>query len=204
MKIKPVCPYSFGSNTYLLISGGHALAVDPSVSVDAIKKALFEENAVLDGILLTHGHFDHTVAVDTLRREIAVPLRMHESDAEMLSDGYKCGSYTLLGRDCVHSPAEELLRDGSVLTLGDELIKVIHTPGHSKGSVCYHCGDFLVTGDTLFADTIGRCDLWGGNESEMRRSLERLRAFDKTMRIFPGHGAPALLGDALDNAAYYI
>ncbi len=204
MKILPVCPYSFGANTYLLISDGHALAVDPSVSVDAIKAALSNEGVTLDGILLTHGHFDHTVAVDTLRSAFSVPLYIHEGDAEMLTDGYKSGSYTLLGRDCVHSPANELLRNGSVLTLGSQSITVIHTPGHSKGSVCYSCGDFLVTGDTLFADTIGRCDLWGGNEAEMRSSLEKLRALDKSLKIYPGHGAPAQLCDALDNAAYYI
>ena len=204
MKIIPVCPYSFGSNTYLLICDGHAFAVDPSVSVDALLTALTEQNAVLDGILLTHGHFDHTVSIDTLRKQVAVPLYIHENDAEMLSDGHKSAYYTFFGRDCVHSPAEQLLRDGSVLTLGSEQLQVIHTPGHSKGSVCYLADSFIVTGDTLFADTIGRCDLWGGNEAEMRLSLERLRELDADLEIYPGHGAPSKLGDALDNSAYYI
>ncbi|MBE6577081.1 MAG: MBL fold metallo-hydrolase [Ruminococcaceae bacterium] len=204
MRIVPVSPYSFGANTYLLISDGHALVIDPVVSVDATKKSLSNENAVLDGILLTHGHFDHTVSVDTLREAFSVPLYIHENDAEMLGDAHKSAYYTFFGRDCVHFPAEQLLHNGSVITLGDETVTVIHTPGHSKGSVCYHCGSFLVTGDTLFADTIGRCDLWGGNEGEMRNSLEKLRTLDKSLKIHPGHGAPALLGEALDNAAYYI
>ena len=204
MKIIPVCPYSFGSNTYVLISGTHAFAVDPSLSVDALLSVLDANGAKLEGILLTHGHFDHTVSVDTLRKQTAAPLYIHESDAEMLTDGHKSAYYTFFGRDCVHGKAERLLANGNVLTLGDEQIKVIHTPGHSKGSVCYLTDDFLVTGDTLFSDTVGRCDLWGGNEGELKHSLEVLRGFPSTLTIYPGHGAPAELGDALDNSAYYI
>lgn len=204
MRIIPICPYSFGSNTYLLVSGTHAFVVDPSVSVGAITAALLDEGAVLDGIILTHGHFDHTVSVDTLRDALSVPLYVHEGDAEMLADGHKSAYYTFFGKDLVHREAEVLLSDKSVLMLGDEQIRVIHTPGHSKGSVCYLCDTFMVTGDTLFADTIGRCDLWGSNESEMRSSLSLLRSYDPQLSIYPGHGAPSHLGDALDNAAYYI
>ncbi len=204
MKIVPVCPYSFGANTYLLIADGHAFVVDPSVTVGAITDALKEEGAVLDGILLTHGHFDHTVSVDTVRDALRVPLCIHKDDAEMLTDGHKSSYYTFFGRDCVHKEAEELLCDGSVIALGSEKITVVSTPGHSKGSVCYLCDGFMVTGDTLFADTIGRCDLWGGNENEMRSSLLKLRSYDKSLSIYPGHGAAATLGDALDNSAYFI
>ena len=202
--MKPVCPYSFGANTYLLIADGHAFCVDPAVSVEAVLSVLDSENAVLDGILLTHGHFDHTVSVDTLRNATSVPLYIHEGDAEMLADGHKSAFYTFFGRDCVHREAEILLSDKSVLMLGTEKISVFHTPGHSKGSVCYICDDFMLTGDTLFADSIGRCDLWGGNEAAIRESLAKLRTLDKDLKIYPGHGAPSRLGDALDNAAYYL
>ena len=86
MKIIPVCPYSFGSNTYLLLSGSEAIVVDPSVSVRAIDSLLEQNRAKLCGILLTHGHFDHTVAVDTLRDAHPVPLMMHSGDAPMMTD----------------------------------------------------------------------------------------------------------------------
>ena len=204
MKIEPVCPYSFGANTYLLISDSHAFVVDPAVSVDAILSSLAEEDAVLDGILLTHGHFDHTVALDTLRDRLSVPAYIHESDACMLTDGKLNAFYTFYGKECVHSPAEVTLEDGDIIGLGNEQIRVVHTPGHSGGSVCFDCGDFLVTGDTLFGESIGRCDLWSGSEELMRSSLERLRNFDKSLMIYPGHGAPSRLGDALDNAAYFL
>lgn len=204
MNIKTVCPYSFGANTYIIFSEHHALAVDPSASVEAIMSAVAEEGAVLEGILLTHGHFDHTVSLDTLRRATAVGAYIHESDAVMLTDGKKNAFYTFYGKECVHAPAEHTLTDGQVLNLGNEEIRVIHTPGHSGGSVCFDCGDFLVTGDTLFAESIGRCDLWSGSEALMQSSLELLRTLPPSLMIYPGHGAPSKLGSALDNAAYFF
>jgi glyoxylase-like metal-dependent hydrolase (beta-lactamase superfamily II) len=204
MIIKPICPYSFGANTYLLISGGHAFVVDPSTSVDALRSALDKENATLEGILLTHGHFDHTVAVDTLREALNIPLYVHKEDAEMLTNGKINGYYTFMGKECVHKAADKLFCDGDVLTLGNETIKVVGTPGHSKGSVCFLCDGFMVTGDTLFSNSIGRCDLWGGNEQQIKDSLIKLRSFDNGLTIYPGHGESALLGEALDNAEYYF
>ncbi len=204
MKIKAVCPYSFGANTYLIVSGSHAFVVDPAASVEAIMSAVADEGAVLDGILLTHGHFDHTVSVDTLRRATAAKAYIHEDDAVMLTDGKKNAFYTFYGKECVHAPAEHLLTDGEIIRLGDQEIRVIHTPGHSGGSVCFDCGDFLVTGDTLFAESIGRCDLWSGSEALIQSSLELLRTLSPSLTIYPGHGAPARLGDALDNAAYFF
>ena len=204
MEITTVCPYSFGANTYIIFSGGHALVVDPAVSVEKITKAVAERNAVLDGILLTHGHFDHTVALDTLRSATSVKAYIHKNDSIMLTDGRKNAYYDFYGKESLHSPAEHLIEDGDLITLGDKTLKVIHTPGHSGGSVCFLGDGFLVTGDTLFADSTGRTDLWSGDVTAMRASLERLRALPRTLKIYPGHGAPALVGDALDNSAYYL
>ena len=204
IRIKAVCPYSFGANTYLLISGSHAFAVDPAVSVEACLSALADEDATLDGILLTHGHYDHTIAIDTLRRATAAPAYIHEHDAVMLTDGKKNAYFDFFGKECVHGAAEHLLSNGDVLTLGDDKITVIHTPGHTGGSVCFLCGDFLVTGDTLFAESIGRCDLWSGSEYEIVASLNKLRSLPRALKIFAGHGGTSTLGDALDNAAYYL
>ena len=97
-----------------------------------------------------------------------------------------------------------MLQDGDKIALGEEKITVLHTPGHTKGSVCYDTGDALITGDTIFADSIGRCDLWGGRDDLMKESLELLRKYDKQIKILPGHGPAAVIGNALDNAAYFI
>ncbi len=208
MKILSVCPNSFAANTYILISDKKALIVDPSVSVSAVEKLLCAEDAVLCGILLTHGHFDHTISVDTLRNKLHIPLMMHSADATMLTDGKINGFYDFYGQECVHKPAQTLLSDDDTIPLGSESIKVINTPGHSPGSVCFLCPDtegkqFLITGDTLFANTIGRCDLWGGDEAAIIRSLASLRKLDPNITIYPGHGPSYVLGKALETALYY-
>ena len=204
MQIQPICPFSFGANTYLLISGTHALVVDPSTSVESILSAARNCGATLEGILLTHGHFDHVISLDTLRAATQIPAYIHENDAEMLTDGEKNASLVFFSSPRVWKNADQMLTDGSIIKLGDEQIRVIHTPGHTQGSVCYDCGDFLLTGDTLFSNSIGRCDLWGGDEALIAKSLTLLRTLPQSTTIYAGHGEPARLSDALDNAAYYL
>lgn len=202
MKVVPLCAQSFGANTYLLISGAHALVVDPAVSVEAILHAAKRENAYPEGILLTHGHFDHLLSLDTLRTALPIKAWIHSADAELLSDGRKNAFYSFFGKDRSFRPAEELLRDGQILTLGQETITVLHTPGHTPGSVCFLCGDSLLSGDTLFADSYGRCDLWGGSMEQLRSSLAALRTLPPTLTLYSGHGPQARLSHALDNVAY--
>lgn len=204
MQIRTVCPYSFGANTYIVYSGSQAFLVDPAVSVRAITSAVSEEGLFLKGILLTHGHFDHTVSADTVREALGIPLYVHERDAVMLTDGRKNAYYEFYGKECVHKPAERLLTDGDTVCIGDEKLTVLHTPGHSGGSVCYLADSFIITGDTLFAESVGRSDLWSGSGELLRASLEKLRLLSPDLKIYPGHGAPSTLGNALDNAAYYI
>ena len=208
MKIICICPSSFAANTYLLVSNGKAVVVDPSVSVNALERSLGEQNADLCGILLTHGHFDHTISVDTLRDKYSVPLMIHAADAPMLTDGKINGFYDFYGQECVRRPAQKLLQNNDLIMIGDESVRVISTPGHSPGSSCFLCpndnsSNFLITGDTLFSNTIGRCDLWGGSESVMIESLKLLRSLDGTMTIYPGHGPSHNLNAALESALYY-
>jgi glyoxylase-like metal-dependent hydrolase (beta-lactamase superfamily II) len=204
LKIVPIAPYSFGANTYAIISDGHAIVIDPSVTVNAIASAVADEGAVIDAVVLTHGHFDHIVSIDTMRDALGIDVYIHEADAEMLTDGSKNAFLTFFGRDRAYRPADKTLKDGDILKVGEAEIKVIHTPGHSKGSICLLGDDFIVTGDTLFSDTVGRSDLWGGNQAELAASLQRLRLLDRSIMIYAGHGAPERLGIALDNSAYYF
>ena len=209
MKIISVCPDSFAANTYLLVADRKAMVVDPSVSVSAIERVLVAENAELCGILLTHGHFDHTISVDTLRDKYPVPLYIHQEDAPMLTDGMINGFYDFYGKPSIHRCADKELRDGDEISLGNEFIRVISTPGHSPGSICLLCNgengrSFLLTGDTLFANNIGRCDLWRGSEEVIRQSLEKLGSLDGDMEIFAGHGPSNTLASALRLARYYI
>ncbi len=204
MKIINIAPEAWASNCYALISGTHALIVDPSASCDAIIGAVEKEGARIEGLLLTHGHFDHIMSLDTLRERTGAPAMIHELDDEMLSDGTKNAFFTFFGMDRRYKPAERLLRDGNEIELGDKKIRVIHTPGHTKGSSCFLAGDALITGDTLFADGYGRCDLFGGDIMKMRDSLKKLRELDPRLTIYSGHGKENTLGAALDNTAYLI
>ena len=203
MEIRNLYPGSWGSNCYLLVSDGHAAVVDPSADARTILNAVQAEGATLDCILLTHGHFDHITSVDSLRDATGAPLYIHKFDAEMLTDGRKNAFYTFFRMDKVYRPADRLLSDGDELTLGNERIRVIHTPGHSQGSVCYLCNDaLLLTGDTLFSDTYGRYDLWGGDGQTLFSTLSEMRGLPQELPIYPGHGGSVSLKTALDRLRY--
>ncbi len=205
MRVVPIASRSLGSNTYLIISGTHALVVDPSVSVAAIDEAADEAGVIIEGVLLTHGHYDHMLSMDALCRRPGIPSMIHAEDAVMLTNGKANAFYTFYGKERTFRPADRLLTDGEEITLGDEVIRVIHTPGHSRGSCCFLCGDDrLVTGDTVFAEGFGRYDLYGGDAELLKRSLSLLRTMNPRLRIYPGHGPRAFLGDALDTFAYFL
>ena len=198
MKVIPVCPGSAMANCYLIEHEGHALVVDPCVTVSAILNAAQAVSAQLDGILLTHGHFDHILTLDTLRDATGIPAYIHQADQILLPDGEKNAFALFFGQDRAFRSAEKSVTDGERIPLGQAYVEVIHTPGHTAGSVCYRAGDELLTGDTLFADSFGRYDLYSGDLNTLKGSLRRLAALDPTLTIFPGHGHSVPLGTACD------
>lgn len=203
MKIQNLYPGSWGSNCYLLECGSHAAIVDPSADANTIVNLLSQKGLTLDYILLTHGHFDHIVSIDTLREKTGAPVCIHEADLTMPEDAHKNAFYLFFRMDRKYRRPERALRDKEILLLGDEQIRVIHTPGHTAGCVSFLCNnEFLITGDTLFADSYGRCDLYSGNMSVLFQSLRDLRDLNQDLLIYPGHGESARLGDALDNVLY--
>ena len=204
MKIQNLYPGSWGSNCYLLTVDEHAAVVDPSANAAAIQNAAKIAGARIEMILLTHGHFDHIVSADALRDVTNAPLWMHAADAPMMTDAHKNGFYSFFRMDRVCRKAEQTFEDGDKLMLGDETIRVLHTPGHSPGSSCFLCNDeFLITGDTLFADGYGRYDLWGGDREVLFTSLQALRQLPQQLPIYAGHGNSDTLGAALDNVLYF-
>jgi len=208
LEIFNLFPGSWGSNCYILISEDHqrqrhAAVVDPSASAKGIVEFLNDQKATLEYIILTHGHFDHITSLDTLREATNAPALVHKDDAEMLTDGEKNAFKFFFGQERKWKAAEVLLSGGDRITLGDETLEVISTPGHSKGSICLLTKDFMITGDTLFADGYGRYDLHGGDPDKLVSSLKLLREYDPNLTIYAGHGAESKLGRALDNVLHY-
>lgn len=202
MEIYNLFPGSFGANCYLLINGNQAAVVDPSADADVILKKAAEKGATLQYILLTHGHFDHICSLDSLREKTGIPAYIHKNDADMPEDSHKNAFSIFFGQERTYRAPEKTLVEGDVLMLGKEIIRVLHTPGHTEGSVCYLCGEkILITGDTLFDRGFGRYDLYGGDPYKLRSSLSRLSSLDHSLIIYAGHGSSTDLGDAVQNCA---
>ena len=195
MRIYTLQVGEIGTNCYLAASdAGNAAIVDPGAEPERIAAALTQYSLTHALILLTHGHFDHIGAAEALRQWYHIPLYVHAADAELLSDPAKNGGKGLMGRE-VTAGCDHLLVDGDRIPLDELEFQVIHTPGHTKGSVCFAADGLLLTGDTLFCRGIGRTDLYGGSFPEIRRSLSRLATLEGDRRVFPGHG-PATTLDA--------
>jgi glyoxylase-like metal-dependent hydrolase (beta-lactamase superfamily II) len=170
--------------------------------VEQILNALREHDLVCLGIILTHGHFDHMLSLDALTDALPdTPVMIHASDAENLLDGEKNAFRTFFAYDRTFHRADKLLKEGDRLPLGEEYLTVVHTPGHTKGSICLLSSekDVLVSGDTLFAQGYGRYDLYGGDPTALFASLRRLSALrSDALTLAPGHGEMSSLSQALD------
>ena len=204
MKIEFLCYGVLMSNCWAIVEGGEALIVDAGANAEELEKALKAKGLEAKAVILTHGHFDHVWGMESTAKRLNVPVYIHEADADMPDDGEKNGYMMCYGRNIHLGRADKTLKDGDVIPFGGGEIKVIHTPGHSRGSVCYLAEDSLITGDTLFSNSVGRWDLYGGSVDELRSSLFALTLLDEDLTIYPGHGNTARLGDALGRAINLI
>ncbi|MDD6528138.1 MAG: MBL fold metallo-hydrolase [Oscillospiraceae bacterium] len=170
-----------------------ALAVDPGEYSQKLRDCLRESGIQkLEYILLTHGHFDHITGTNALQSDFGGKIVIHSSDEPYLSDENKSLSY-LLHEPFMPIKADIVVSDSDLLDFGSENIEVIHTPGHTPGSVCYKIGDYLFSGDTLFRLSAGRTDFPGGSDYEMIKSMKILKSISQNMKVYPGHDRPTEL-----------
>jgi glyoxylase-like metal-dependent hydrolase (beta-lactamase superfamily II) len=183
---------SYQTNCYIVWNdaGTSCAVIDPGFEPDIVLHRLSKLGLTLDAILLTHGHFDHVGAVESLVEATACRVWIRESDYTQVKNPMNDYLYPLHDRDfCEFSFCEE----GETIQAGGLQFSVIETPGHTWGSVCYLCEDAMFCGDTLFAGSCGRIDLPGSNRTAMMTTLTRLSEIEEDYRIFPGHGDSSTL-----------
>ena len=198
MKIEKFVLGSLGTNTYLIINEEtkEIAIVDPATCPDYLVSHIKSNEYVLKKILLTHGHFDHVMGMDGLVREFQVPVYLHMEEKELLEDPSLnlSGSF---GPSYSYHKATSLRGEEHVDVAGYDF-KVIHTPGHTKGGCCYYCEseNVLISGDTLFYQSVGRSDFPTGSMGTLIRSIkEKLFCLPEETQVYPGHGESTTIGE---------
>ncbi len=184
----------YQANCYLIRENGHVLIIDPGARAAKILDRLHEEDQI-DGILLTHGHFDHIGAVDEIMKAKGCCCYLHEADRVLVKDE-KMNSMQGLSAKIYHDIQD--LCEG-VNRIGHFEVEVFHTPGHTPGSCLIKLDDSLFSGDVLFYMSIGRVDLPLGSERDMRSSLRFIKTLDPRLTVYPGHGEKTVLEFELNN-----
>ena len=198
MKIETLVLGSVRTNCYLLINEGtrETLVVDPADRVDVIARKIVDEDLTLKAILLTHGHGDHILAVNDLKKQFGVKVYAAKAEEPLLLNPEQNLSQALFGIAVTVKP-DILLEDGQEFEAAGIRLRMIHTPGHTPGGCCYYQADekVLFSGDTLFCGSIGRTDFPGGSLSELIRSVkEKLLILPEDVKVYPGHEELTTIG----------
>ncbi len=195
---------SYYANCYIIRdeATGKSAIVDPGFYTLGLKSSLKKEGfEEFEYVLLTHGHYDHILGAAGFKDEMKAKVVIHRDEEAFLRDN------SLSLTDEVpygYKPpkADVLVSDGDVIKLGETEIKVLHTPGHTKGSVCFILGDTIISGDTLFRENVGRWDFPTGDHSVLLDSIRRLYALEGDYTVLPGHNEETTLEHERNNNPY--
>lgn len=202
MKINHYVVGMVQTNCYIVINdeSKECFIIDPGASGKQLAEKIKQDSLTPVAVLLTHGHFDHVAAAEDLAKEFDIKIYAHEAEADTLHDSQKNVSWMI---GCKESyDADVFLKDEEVITLAGFAIKVLHTPGHTEGGCCYYVADenIIFTGDTLFAQSVGRTDFPGGSMSQIVRSIqEKLMTLNEAgnletdIMVYPGHNDPTTI-----------
>jgi hydroxyacylglutathione hydrolase len=191
------------TNCYLVIKGDACLIFDPGEEGEKLISEINKQLVSPKAILLTHAHFDHIGAVDTIRDHYQIPVYVHEKEAKWLLDPRLNGSQFFgIGPLVRVKPADCILTDEKELTIDDFTFSVFETPGHSPGSVSFYFKNdgFVLSGDALFSGSIGRTDLPGGNYEQLLKSIHtKLLALPEDTYVLSGHGPVTTIAKEMDS-----
>ncbi|CAG7841104.1 Hydroxyacylglutathione hydrolase GloC [Clostridium haemolyticum] len=185
MKIKRIPAGMYGANCYILIDEETMVGciIDPGGDADRLANIIDELNIEIKFILLTHGHMDHVGGVEVLRKKYNVPVYINGKDKELMEKGTQ-----VFGIIWNKTPEDKELKDQEIIKLGSLDIRCIETPGHTPGGMSFLVNNVVFTGDTLFHGSVGRCDLPGGNQSQLIESIKnKLMILDDEIVVLPGH-----------------
>lgn len=190
MLIKKINTGILDVNTYVLIDEDtkEAIIIDLGGNFEEVNNYINSNNAKLQYILNTHGHFDHILGEKTAQDTVNVPIYMHKEDEFLVKN--LPSQMTMWGLDPAEAPEiTDFIDENSDLYIGKQKIEIFHTPGHSPGGLSFLIGNDLFSGDTLFRESVGRCDLPGGNFSVIKKSInEKLFKLPQDTVVYPGHG----------------
>lgn len=189
MKTEHLVLGEIDTNTYFVVSqAGNCAIVDPAAEPETIVRFLQTRGLTPVCLLVTHCHHDHIGAVKALVERYSIPVIMTRADYETLANPGRFNARYAGKVEGKQFVPQRFVEDGDEIQVDELTLRVVTTPGHTVGGVCYVCGDSIYAGDTLFAGTVGRCDLYGGDFAAMLESVKRLAALPGDYTVYPGHG----------------
>jgi len=203
VKVKRIISGPIEVNCYIVYDSGSSrcIIIDPGEDgqkvISAVDAGAFKPELLIN----THGHYDHILSDDEIRERYNIPLAVGKDEADMISNPVKNGSALFSNPVSVKVP-EILLSDNEEFQCSFTKFKVLRSPGHTEGGICLLFDEFIMTGDTLFAGTVGRTDLPGGNYGELLKSLDKIKRLDSALVIYPGHGPHTTIANELRHNPY--
>ncbi|AOL16373.1 MBL fold metallo-hydrolase [Sulfolobus sp. A20] len=194
MIVKNFITGPLATNSYLLISENEGVIIDAGGDMKEVLDFIRNNKVKLRYIIATHGHFDHVMGINEIKREFPSSMFLiNERDLGLVKRASTmASSYLNLMISDIINP-DGFIKEGDEINVGNRKLKIIETPGHTMGSICILANGYIFTGDTLFYGTVGRTDI-GGSEKLLRDSLERLKKLPDELIVYPGHGPFTILG----------